>query len=264
MYLAIIGDPVDHSKSPQVYCHVFQSLELEVQFQKVKVVRGQISSFINNVQLYDAFLVTMPLKQEILGHLHSACPAVHACQACNFVVQKNGKLNGFNTDGIGALNAIERVLPVAGRSMLVLGAGGCARAICFEAKKRGVRLYIYNRDHEKALQLAKQTSSCALRELGSSYDIIVQATSVGLTEGCFDFKLESSVFASCKVVLEVNYSKRETPFKRVAAGSGAHVIGGDQMYYFMMKEQCRILLNREIKDAIFFEKILHIIGDFIS
>ena len=259
MRLAVIGDPIAHSMSPAMYRYIFNRLGLTLHFEKIKVSKRQLPKIFKNGLAYDAVLVTMPLKQKVCEYLTDKSQEVLDCKSCNFMVRKKKQYVGYNSDGIGALNAIEDRFSVAGKRMLVLGAGGCARAICFEAKKRGADLYIYNRNMKKSHDLAEELGATALFALDSSFCIIVQATSVGLTGDMFSYPLNPLMFRSCKIALEVNYGKVVSAFTRLAQEQRVPIIGGEEMYFYMMKEQCNILLQRNIQDFICPEKIMNIL-----
>ncbi|MBX7067336.1 MAG: shikimate dehydrogenase [Parachlamydiales bacterium] len=172
---ALIGDPVE--KSPG---HLFHNPRFKHNAVYVKmIVRPDeiIDTFVLMKKLpFGGLSVTIPLKEAIHTEMDEISPLAKKIGAINTVIFKHGKVFGTNTDAPGALNALEKHVKVKGKTVAVLGAGGAARAILYEAMHRGANVLIFNRTPERAHQLAKEFGcrGFALSELPKhSYDIIV-------------------------------------------------------------------------------------------
>ncbi len=112
----------------------------------------------------DGVAVTMPLKQEVLPHLANMDPLTARIGACNTLrTGADGKLYGFNTDVAGVVRPLEKRMRLKGARILVLGAGGAARAAVFGLVEQGAEVFIVNRTHEKAVALARKAKAHVLK-----------------------------------------------------------------------------------------------------
>lgn len=175
--------------------------------------------------------VTMPYKQEILEHLDNTDPLTAKIGACNTVVRtQDGKLFGFNTDVAGVIRPLESRLHVAGARVLVLGAGGAARAAVFGLKDRGADVYVANRTAEKGQKLARQAKAHYIKRADlkkAQFDVIINATSVGMGNSK-DSPLNADEL-NAKFVFDMVY-QRETRLLRMAREKGLLIITGEEMF----------------------------------
>jgi 3-dehydroquinate dehydratase/shikimate dehydrogenase len=181
----------------------------------------------------DGVAVTMPLKQEVLPHLANMDPLTARIGACNTLrTGADGKLYGFNTDVAGVVRPLEKRLRLKGARILVLGAGGAARAAVFGLVEQGSDVYIVNRTHEKAVSLARKAKAHVLRQsaLGKArFDVIINTTPCGMTgmKQALPIK-ESDLNAS--LVFDLVYTPIETPLLKLARARGLAVISGLEMF----------------------------------
>lgn len=186
------------------------------------------------------FSVTMPHKERM-----AALIGAKEIGAINTLRLAHGEFEGCNTDGIGALAAIEGSRSVRGRKLAILGAGGAARAIAAEAKRRGAQVCLYNRTEERAQKVAQQLGVdwAPLSELASApYEILVQATSVGMEGGQ---PIPSAWIREGALLLEIITRPAETPLMIAARERGAQVIGGSEMYLHQAVAQVAYWLGIE-------------------
>jgi shikimate dehydrogenase len=150
----------------------------------------------------------------------------------NTVHRVNGKLVGSNTDADGGLDALERVAQVRGRRILLLGAGGAARALAFEASQRGAHVTIANRTASKAKKLAKEfrMSWVRMEELKElACDIIINTTSIGMIPDVHATPLPGPLLKD-KIVFDIVYNPPETQLLKEAQARGARTVSGVEMY----------------------------------
>ncbi len=173
----LIGSPVDQSPGHIYHNAVFQKKNLNAVYVKMDVGPQELKCFIPLAKQLGmkGLSVTMPLKEKILPFVDVLDPIAEKIGAVNTLVFKNGKIYGINTDGCGALDAIENKMKVEGKKMVVVGAGGAARAIAFEAKLRGADVWIYNRTEKKAFHLAKEFGCNACKEIPNC-EILINCT----------------------------------------------------------------------------------------
>lgn len=178
---ALIGSPILQSPGHIAHNKVMQTLSLDSIYVKLEIVKEELSAFFDYAKKlpFKGLSVTIPLKEEVLDFLDAIDPEAKEIGAVNTICIKDHQLFGYNTDGMGALNALEETLLVKGKKVAVIGSGGSAKAIIYEAKKRGAVVYIFNRTEERARALARKWSLKAfpLNELkNASYDILINTT----------------------------------------------------------------------------------------
>ena len=138
----LIGFPVSGSVSDVTHNAVYDRFHLNAVYVKMPVQPQEIREFLEEARKlpFKGLSVTMPLKEVVIPCLDACDPMAKEIGAVNTLVFNEGKITGYNTDGMGALNAIENKMPVRGKRMVLLGAGGAAKAIAFEANRRGAFL----------------------------------------------------------------------------------------------------------------------------
>jgi 3-dehydroquinate dehydratase/shikimate dehydrogenase len=212
---ALLGDPVEQSPG-----HIFHNdrFAQNAVYIKLKLLEKELPEFFQLVKKlpFAGFSVTRPLKEAICPYMDELSVEAQAMGAVNTVTIRDGKFFGTNTDGVGALNVIEKHLSVRGKQVAILGAGGTAKAIAYEAKLRGAEVTIYNRSREKGEKMG--FSSFSLQELKGS-DVLINTIPV------------ATVFPKGKTLaLDVVYAPRETPFLQEAAKLGCKCIYGEEMF----------------------------------
>jgi len=185
----------------------------------------------------------MPYKEAILKHLDNTDSHTTKIGACNTVVRaQDGKLYGFNTDAAGVVRPLERRLPtLEGAKILVLGAGGAARAAVFGLRERGCEVYILNRTAGPAKKLARQARARTVKraELKKlSFDVIINATPVGMGNARETPLHEHEINA--RYVFDMIYDPAETRLLKLARERAAQVIPGIEMFVQQAARQFEI------------------------
>src|SRR5262249_28861325 len=158
----VAGDPIEHSLSPIMLNTAFRRENVNAVFLALHAkTLDDLMECVNEIPI-NGLSVTMPYKEQVLQHLDKTDPLTAKIGACNTVVRaQDGKLYGFNTDVAGVVRPLEMRIRLAGSKILVLGAGGSARAAVFGLKERGAEVYILNRTAGPAQRLAKQARAKA-------------------------------------------------------------------------------------------------------
>ncbi|MCX7912685.1 MAG: shikimate dehydrogenase, partial [Dehalococcoidales bacterium] len=154
---ALIGEPVEHSASPEMHNAAFRKLGLDYVYVAFRVKREDLPRAVAGLRALNVkgFNVTIPHKVEVVSLLDKVDPLAEKIGAVNTVVNEDGRLTGYNTDAEGFLKALTaREVTLEGKTVVILGAGGAARAIGYILAERGTRLIILNRHPEKARELA--------------------------------------------------------------------------------------------------------------
>ncbi|HJQ08053.1 MAG TPA: shikimate dehydrogenase [Candidatus Saccharimonadales bacterium] len=179
--------------------------------------------------------VSMPHKQVVMQYLDKIDPVAEAIGAVNTVANDSGVLTGYNSDWIGAMNALKEVTELAGKQVIVIGAGGAARAIVYGLLQNKANPIIFNRDIGKAKNLAVDLKAEIGGDLGalkavSGYDIVINATPVGSakseTDGCL---VDGDFFKQDTVAMDVITVPAETMFLKYAKNKGAQTVPGYRM-----------------------------------
>jgi 3-dehydroquinate dehydratase / shikimate dehydrogenase len=194
--------------------------------------------------------VTMPYKEAFVEHLDNSDPWTHKTGACNTVVRgADGRLFGFNTDVSGVLRPLEQRITLQGAKVLILGAGGAARAAVFGLKQRGAEVYILNRTPAAAQKLAHQAHARCIKRADLKKlkpDVIINATPVGMSDAKTSPLNENEIEA--KFVLDMVY-QGETKFVKLARAKGIAVIPGYEMFVQQGARQFEIWTGKPAPEA---------------
>ena len=208
--------------------------------------------------------VTMPHKQAILQHLEHTDPLSQKIGACNTVLRaQDGKLYGFNTDVAGIVVPLEKRLPLKGAKVLVLGAGGSARAAVFGLREKGAEVFILNRTPETAAKLAKQSGAKVLKREAlakSSFDVILNATSVGMAGQKSAQILTAADFTAglkTKLVFDLVYNPADTPLLKLARSLNLPVITGVEMFVQQGARQFEIWTGKPAPEDEMLKVVVH-------
>lgn len=154
---AVLGNPIGHSMSPVMHNDLFSLYNMNAVYLPFQVKEEELEEAVKGLRALGAvgFNVTVPHKSTIMPFLDEIDELAASIGAVNTVVNQNGKLIGYNTDGLGFLKGLdEYVTKIEGHKILIIGAGGAARAIYFTlAKENPVQIDIANRTVEKAVEL---------------------------------------------------------------------------------------------------------------
>ena len=240
--LGIIGFPAKHSLSPAMFGAAFEAAGLDWDYRVFEVFPENLEGAIAGIRSLglDGVNVTVPFKERVLPLLDAVDDEARRIGAVNVVVNVDGELKGYNTDGTGMLDALaNRGVDPRGKSALILGAGGAARAAAFAlARSEIASLHISNRTPARAEALASDVSSAheeleistsQLEKSPGNVDIVIQATSVGMAGDLSSPLPEGYPFSGDTVLLEMVYAPEETTLVSRALSGGATVVPGLEM-----------------------------------
>lgn len=237
----LIGDPVTQSIGHLTHNHLMSQLNLDAVYVKMRLPVEDLKDALRFMRQLEfrGLSVTMPLKEKILNYLDDVDLEAQKIGAVNTVLIEEGKAKGFNTDGTGAVDSLEVACRVAGKKILILGAGGAARAIAYEAIKRGAKVTLLNRDQERVQTLAKNLSCEGDKlekvniHIEKGYDILIntipQVPQQVLTS-----------FIRGSLVMDIISYPIETQFLRAARQSGCKIIPGYQMFIRQAMKQFQL------------------------
>lgn len=234
----ILGHPVAHSLSPAMHTAAFKALEIDAEYRRFDVAPKDLQQFCREArEKYAGFSVTAPHKEAIMPFLDEVDSVAAEIGAVNTVVNRDGKLIGFNTDWIG----VQKALTVLRKqSVLVLGAGGAAKAVVYACIKAGADVKIFNRTAAKARVLADQ---CGAR-VGTLHDAKIAAVIINTTSAK-DPLLSGDEFQKHQVVMDCAYAPPMTEFLKNAQKAGAKIINGLPMLLHQGGAQCEIWTHQK-------------------
>lgn len=238
----VAGDPIAHSLSPIIMNTALRRENVNAVYLALhaKTLKDLLTCA-REIPIH-GLSITMPYKEAILKYLDNTDSHTTKIGACNTIVRaQDGKLYGFNTDTAGVVRPLEQRIPLEGARILVLGAGGAARAAVFGLKERGCEVFILNRTPAPAQKLARQAKARTikrqdLRKL--AFDVIVNATPVGMTNSGESPLHENEINA--KYVFDMVYDPPETRFLKAAKARGAQIIPGIEMFVHQAARQFEI------------------------
>lgn len=231
---ALIGDPVENSRSHIIHNERLREENINAVYVKIPLAKEELASCIPLLRSlpFKGLSVTMPLKEAVIPFLDRDTTN----GAVNTIHLFDGKMIGHNTDGSGALDAIEAKTSVKNKKILLLGAGGTARAIAFEAKRRGAHLLIVNRTLERAKTLAQQLD-CPYFSLADlpiacrkGYDILIHATSVGMAPHADAILFPPEHLLANKIVMDVVSHPKKTRLLQEAEKRGCTLFYGEELF----------------------------------
>ncbi|MFX0162116.1 MAG: shikimate dehydrogenase [Candidatus Hodarchaeota archaeon] len=249
---AVIGDPIHHSLSPNMHNAAFQCLNLDYVYLAFRVQKENLGEAISGFKALNfcGFNVTIPHKEECIKYLDEIDETALKIGAVNCVVNENGILKGYNTDGIGALRVVtEGGFELDGKKITILGAGGAARAIVFTFAKLASKINILNRTFPKAKKLvedvlrtakiliiAKKLSYENLKESILEAELLVNTTSVGMCPKTEETIVPQELLHGKLTVFDAVYNPPETRLLREAKSIGAKTIDGIDMLVYQGAE----------------------------
>lgn len=255
----VIGHPIAHSLSPAMHTAALRSLKVDGIYAPFEVPPRDLKNILRALTLagVEGLNVTFPLKESVIPLLDKIDPRARAMRAVNTIVIKNRKLTGYNTDGVGFMQAL-RELKGSSRKLpqraLILGAGGSARAVTYELIKiKGIHLTIANRSPLRAKRLKtwlkrqKTNAYIDTTTLGKmtpeEYDLLVNATTVGMHPSDKSL-IRASQLKRGMIVYDLVYH-RQTPLVAAAQKRGCIAVNGLSMLLYQGAESLRLWLHRK-------------------
>lgn len=264
--LAVIGSPIAHSASPKIYNYGFERLGLDYVYVAFDIKEHEMKDAIAAMRTFQlrGCNVTMPGKTEVVKYMDELSPAARIIGAVNTIVNDNGRLKGYITDGEGAVGSLrDNGVDVNDRKIVVAGAGGAATAIQVQCALDGAReIVIFNRTisraEETAQMICREVPSCTVKvcdiadtermtaEIKDS-EILINATSVGMRPAEQESIVKDvTAFHPGLTVLDAVYEPVETRLLREAKEARCHCIGGKSMLLWQAAAAFKLYTGLEL------------------
>lgn len=272
----LLGSPVAHSKSPMMHNEAFRQLELDFAYLAFDVKEEGLDEAVAGLKALGArgWNVTMPDKNRMCELADQLSAASEISQSVNTIVNENGVLVGYTTDGVGFMRAVrEEGVELLGKKMVVLGAGGAAAAIVTQAALDGLAaITVFNRRGasfdrmERIMDKLKKVTSCKLqlydkldeedlrKEIAESV-VLVNATSVGMAPAVdASIITDKAMFHENLLVYDIIYNPAETKLMKLAKEAGCKSVGGLSMLLYQGAESFKLWTGKEMPVEIIKEK----------
>jgi shikimate dehydrogenase len=244
----VIGHPLTHSLSPTMQNAAFLEKGLNAIYLAFET--RSLEDALKGIRALGikGMSVTIPHKSSVIPLLDQVDDLAKRIGAVNTIVNDQGRLIGYNTDALGALKALEEKTEVFGKTCLILGAGGAARAIGYILKEHGVDLTLTNRSHARGKELA-DLLECPFIPLEKATDVqgdlLIQTTSVGMYPHDKESIVHSDALNPGTIVMDIVYNPIETKLLSIARDRGCVTVNGLGMFIRQGAEQFRLWTGLE-------------------
>jgi shikimate dehydrogenase len=258
---AVIGDPIEHSLSPAIQNAAFGALGLDFVYEAFRVKSSEVGDAVSGMRALGivGLNVTMPHKETVIAHLDKIDETAKFLNSVNTIHNKDGKLYGYSTDGVGALRALrENGADPRGKRVLLLGAGAAARAVAYALVQETDELVLLNRTVSEAKKLADSlkkkfnkniiTDSLlpnVIKEKIVDSDILLNTTSVGMKPNVSQSLIAPSSLKADLTVMDIVYNPVETKLALDANAAGAKVVSGVEMLIYQGAESFEIWTGKK-------------------
>ena len=245
----VIGNPIEHSLSPQLHNYWLEQNNIKAVYKKIKLEESEIENFILKIknQEINGCNVTVPFKKIVIPFLDKLSSEAERTQSVNTICFDNGDLVGYNTDIGGFQKAINSLnYKVKDKKILILGAGGVVPSIIFALNKmEASKITVSNRTYKKAENLKSQFNKINIANWGEvpDFDMIINATSIGLNNESIN--LNTTNIGDGKFFYDVIYNPRETNFLKEGKKLGNQIENGKLMFIYQAFEAFKLWHNIE-------------------
>jgi len=242
----VIGDPIAQSKSPLMHNQAFQELGLQADYRAFQVKEEELAHFIEEIRECGiaGLNVTIPHKLNVMSYLDEIDQDAQELGAVNTIVNRGGKLIGYNTDGIGYVRSLkeEAIASLKDKHIVVIGAGGAARGIVHALlKENPAGIVLVNRSVDRAQQLAASLNHQGilnvrsleqLQEACGHADVVINTTSVGMYPNAEEQPAQGAWLKAGAVASDLIYNPLYTRFVEDAGRHGCKKHGGLGMFIY--------------------------------
>ena len=253
----VIGNPIEHSLSPELHNYWFNKNNIDALYEKKKLNKNEIKDIISDIRekKISGVNVTVPFKNLVVPFLDEISPEAKSTKSVNTIYYKDNKIIGHNTDIEGfemSINSYKHL--IIGKKILILGSGGVVSSIISSLYKMKVsQIILSNRTKEKAENLKILFKNLNIINWGDipNFDVVINATSVGLNEGD-EIGLDFSKTGKNKLFYDVIYRPKETNFLKSGKNLGSKTENGKMMFIYQAAAAFKIWhgISPEINDEV--------------
>jgi shikimate dehydrogenase len=259
----VIGNPVAHSLSPLMHNRAFAHSGFNGVFVAFPVENVEDAVCGIRALGIRGASVTIPHKISIMDFLDEIDETAHRIGAVNTVVNRGGRLSGYNTDAPGAIGALKQRVSIRGKNVYIIGAGGAARAIGFGLVSEGAKVRIVNRTLQKGEELAGALGagfSLLKDDLELDCDILINTTPVGMTPHTESMPIPATSIRKETAVMDIVYNPLRTRLLRAAADKGCATVEGIGMFVYQGAHQFKLWTGQEAPIDIMRDAVMEALG----
>tara|TARA_B100000242_G_scaffold293869_1_gene273442 strand:+ start:74 stop:904 length:831 start_codon:yes stop_codon:yes gene_type:complete len=272
MKLIVIGNPIQHSISPNIHNFWLKKLKINAVYEKRKVTALELKGIVDQIRTgsLKGVNITLPFKEKIIKHVDTCEEVVEASGAANTLFLRENHVVATNTDGEGFVNSLEKdcSFKTKGKIAFIIGTGGAARGIILSLIKRGVReIILMNRSRKRLMKIKQQfkkdsniilkTQEWNEKIIPNFVDLLVNCTSVGMREGeSLDINLTG--MKKTAIIYDIVYKKESTQLVKEAKKHGLATQRGHAMLVRQAAESFKIWFDKYPNE----EEIIELIRDF--
>lgn len=243
----VMGDPVSHSLSPVMHNQAFQAMGYNGVYLAIRV--KDIAAAVSGIKSFavKGASITIPHKVSVMEFVDEVDDNAEKIGAVNTIVNRNGRLTGYNTDSLGAVKALSEKTSIKGKDVVIIGAGGAARAIGYGVISEGGHVTITNRTENIGETLAADLGAKFLPLLAlekREYQILINTTSVGMTPEIDAMPVREENLDRSMVVMDVVYNPLKTRLLKAAENIGCTIVDGLSMFVYQGAYQFELWTNK--------------------
>ncbi len=231
--LGLIGKDVSKSTSERIHTFILNAFGIACDYTRFSVDSANLDTAMRTLLGdFDGFNVTIPYKKDVFEYLYDIDGEASACGAVNTVVTRTK--TGYNTDGAGFLLMLQtHGIDVAGKKVLVLGAGGSGRSSAVSLKNAGADVYLYRRNRVELLETCARLGVQPAEDIeAGGYDILINCTGVGMHDTEGKSPVNGSVFVGGTWAVDLIYAPKQSAFLSQAKARGLSVLNGESMLFY--------------------------------
>jgi shikimate dehydrogenase len=257
--LALIGKDVSLSDSKKIHEFILKQWNIECDYRLISLKKEELDGVVKELLVScDGFNVTIPYKLDVMEYMKEIVGKAKEFGSVNTVVCST--VTGYNTDGVGFMQMLYSAgISVEGKRVLILGGGGAARSCAVALKKSGAKVFMYQRSRDKLLKTCQELSVIAVENVTAGYDILINATGVGMHDSVGRSPVQEGVFIGAEKAIDLIYNPEKTEFLRLAEGQGVGILNGWAMLFYQAYYSDCYYLNRspdKEEAARFYEKYI--------
>ena len=244
--LGLIWKDVSKSLSEKMHTFILNAWGMDCEYQRFSVSKTDFDDAMRTLLGdFDGFNVTIPYKKEVFEYLYSIDADASACGSVNTVL--TGEKSGYNTDGVGFMLMLQTSnVPISGKKVLVLGAGGSGRSSALALKNAGAEVYLYRRNQAELIETCQRLGVTPAKDVESGgYDIIVNCTGVGMHDTEGKSPVGKEVFQDATWAVDLIYVPEESAFLKQAKAQGLQTLNGASMLFYQAYFADCLYLDRQ-------------------
>ena len=254
----VIGNPVNHSLSPQLHNWIFNYLNINATYEKVFCNQGDLISIINKIKNDDLIgvNVTIPFKEKVIELLDEIHPRVKLIGSVNCIKKYKNKIIGYNTDWYGFSKLLSNnKIEVFNKEVIIIGAGGVSKAICYTLINNKIKkIRLFNRTISKAIKMKSSFISShsleQMKELIKKDSIIINCTSLGMENNITP--VPESLIHMNQIIIDTIYNPNMTKLLQIGQREGAQVFNGLDMFIYQGVASLELWLGESINNRLNF------------